>query len=106
MIDKPIQCDPLTPAEEERLKVLIEECADLTRAASKALRFGWAPVSVRDGMVFGNRQAVAEQVGNLRAAITIIYDADFIDFWRVVDEAERAKTERLKRYTYHQGTEA
>lgn len=54
-------------AERERLAILIEECAELQKAAAKVLRHGWKAED--KGIEYNNRSDVQTEAGDVRAAM-------------------------------------
>ncbi len=86
----------LTPAEAERLYILMEECAEVTKECAKILRFGYAPA-----VGYKNREALATEIGDVLAAIDMVEMAKDVDCHDVTI-AKAAKREKLKRYTKHQ----
>ena len=63
---------PLTDYEREVLVVLMEECAEVTQAASKLIRFGKENRPEPDGR--WNTDVLAEEIGHLRYLLTMIRD--------------------------------
>lgn len=57
----------LSPAEVERLAILIEECGEVIQAASKVLRFGWRGESGQD-----NKKDLVSELGDVQAAIDLM----------------------------------
>ena len=64
---------PLTDREREILIVLMEECAEVTQAASKLLRFG---KENRPDNGVSNVETLSKEVGDLRYMLTMVRDAD------------------------------
>lgn len=58
----------LTPAEDERLAILIEECAEVIQAATKIQRHGYESTDPDSGET--NRAALERERGDLQGAIT------------------------------------
>lgn len=61
----------LTPAEHERLSILVEEMAEVIGVAGKILRFGWSPTdySVQPHVAYDNRRDLEKEIGDVRAAL-------------------------------------
>lgn len=92
----------LTPAQEELLHALQEECAEVIQAASKALIHGWAPTdrSQRPPREYDNRKDLATEVGQAMAIARLLCEAGDLDH----AEIQRAFDKRYKekRYFHHQ----
>lgn len=54
----------LSPAEIERLALLIEECSEVIKVCTKVLRHGWQPA----GEPYDNRAALEQELGDVRLA--------------------------------------
>lgn len=71
----------------ERLELLIEECSEVIKAATKVMRFGdgahhpQRPLSC-------NREELAEEIGNLEAAVTQLKRHGDVDQTVVFEAAE------------------
>lgn len=61
----------LTTAQEERLTLLIEECAEVIQAASKIKRFGY--FSNYNGGIT-NLQSLQDELGDLRLITTVMIE--------------------------------
>ena len=67
----------LSPAEAERLALLIEECAELQQAACKILRHGYGSKDPTDAWHRGNKSDLEKEMGDVQAAMDImLYNAD------------------------------
>lgn len=88
-------------SEEELLVLLIEECAEVQKAATKCLRFGFRANHIPEYGV--NSEVLAREMGELHAVANALYGAYFrpmdCDAWRAgfVDKMERA-LEAKRRY--------
>ena len=87
-----------TLTREELLILLIEECSEVTKAATKCLRFGW---DVNHGTGYGNnRDELAKEMGELTAvrdALELDYgpcQSSFMKGW--VDKIKRAEEAKDK----------
>lgn len=91
----------LTPAEAERLALLIEECAEVIQAATKILRHGYESRNplVADGE--SNRAALATELGHLEHAVQRMCSAADVNAIDLLASAQR-KAERIARWLHHQ----
>ncbi len=89
----------LSPGEIERLAILAEECGEVAQAVGKVLRFGWEGQSPYGGRV--NRVAVEREIGNLRAIVNLMLDADDLRL-KEVQTWQRTKRVGLGKWTQYQ----
>ena len=83
--------------------ILQEECAEVTQAISKCLRFGID--NYKPGKPKTNREHLAEEIGDLIAMIELCYDNDIVDVLQV-KEAQHRKFDKLKKWsTIYEQTE-
>lgn len=83
--------------------ILQEECAEVTQAISKCLRFGID--NYKPGKPKTNREHLAEEIGDLIAMIELCYDNDIVDILQV-KEAQHRKFDKLKKWsTIYEQTE-
>lgn len=67
----------LTPAEIERLALLIEECGEVIQAATKVLRHGWDSYDpTRRGERPTNQEALAKEMGQLSFAMDLMAEKE------------------------------
>jgi hypothetical protein len=92
----------LTPAEAERLALLIEECAEVQQSATKILRHGYESVNPKlpKHLQETNRHALERELGDLMHCIKRM-GAD-LDIERINTLAESVKPETIKPYLHHQ----
>jgi NTP pyrophosphatase (non-canonical NTP hydrolase) len=90
----------LTPAEAERLAMLIEECGEVITAATKILRHGFGSHHP-DRPNIRNRQDLERELGDVFAVVTRMMAANDIDP-NACDESENAKLAKFTRFTHHQ----
>lgn len=83
---------PLTDREREILIVLMEECAEVTQAASKLLRFG---KENRPDNGVSNVDTLSKEVGDLRYMLTMVRDAD-LTIERIEIEQQQRKHDRMR----------
>jgi NTP pyrophosphatase (non-canonical NTP hydrolase) len=88
-----------TPFEDELLKILIEECAEVIQRATKAQRFGLA--EVQPGQDLSNAQRLAQEIGDVKCMVDRLIHYRLILSGHVVD-AQAAKGKKLHRYMQHQ----
>ncbi len=65
----------LTPEQLERLALLAEECAEVIKAVMKIQRHGYESRNPTIAYSLSNRQALAQEIGHVRAAISLLCDA-------------------------------
>ena len=88
---------------DEIMYILQEECAEVTQAISKCLRFGID--NYKPGKPKTNREHLAEEIGDLIAMIELCYDNDIVDPLQV-KEAQHRKFDKLKKWsTIYEQTE-
>jgi NTP pyrophosphatase (non-canonical NTP hydrolase) len=96
--------DPgLTPAEIERLDLLVEECSEVIKAAQKIKRFGYW--STHGGSHPPNVKEFVEECGDVLAILTLMRvagDAEYEINMETLDEARRNKLERMVPYVRFQ----
>ena len=83
---------PLTEREREVLIVLMEECAEVTQAASKLLRFG--KENRPDGGV-PNTEVLSDEAGHLKYMLTMARDLGLIDT-DIESKAQMRKHDRMR----------
>lgn len=81
----------ITPAEYERLALLIEEASEVQKAAAKIMRHGWES-RWPDARAKSNRDRLAIEVGHLQHALRLMLRAGDIVGGRVM-ASDRAKTD-------------
>ena len=85
----------LVPSHRELLTVLIEECSEVQKCATKALRFGY--LGIEPGQSFNNYERITEEVGDLMGVIDLAIDKGLIDGAQI-DRLVRNKREKLSLY--------
>lgn len=65
--------NPVSPAEAERLTILIEECSEVIKEATKILRHGY--LAHDKGITYDNRFALETEIGDTLNAIDMMYEA-------------------------------
>lgn len=68
----------LTPAEQERLAVLLEEMGEAVQVIGKILRHGWTPTdyAAQPPRPYDNRADLERELGDVRAAMIRLCSAD------------------------------
>ena len=89
----------LTPAEAERLALLAEEAAEVIQVIGKVLRHGYRSVHPNGGP--HNRDLLADEIGDLMAALEMMQDARDLSVQRIAF-ARLDKLERCAQYMHHQ----
>ena len=82
----------------EALYILMEECAEVTRAVSKVLRFGWDAVNPMVESNQNNTQNLQEEMGDLLAMIEIVTDRYNLSTGAIQD-AKLNKINKLKKWS-------
>lgn len=91
----------LTPAETERLAILMEECAEVQQVIGKILRHGYD--SVKPSTDETNQQVLERELGDLLVAYGLIADSGDIDVESVQNQIYiKTKQHKEKKYTHHQ----
>lgn len=91
----------LTPAEDERLALLIEECAEVIQAATKIQRHGYESHHSNNDPDYTNRLDLERELGDVRAAIDLMIRAR--DVRPVsINRATAMKTEKVQQFLHHQ----
>lgn len=83
---------PLTEREREVLIVLMEECAEVTQAASKLLRFG---KENRPDNGVSNVETLSKEVGDLQYMLRMARDADLTNA-DIEAKAQLCKHDRMR----------
>ncbi len=92
-------CPPPTPYEAEVLTILIEECAEVIKCATKILRFGVG--DTQSGKEQDNKIPLSTEIGGLQYMIDLVDTVGLVDI-DTQDEAYQVKRKRLKVYMQHQ----
>ena len=84
----------------EILCITQEECAEASQAISKIFRFGWNSVHPKTGV--NNKEHLEEEIGDLLCMVDILVEKCIISDSKV-NEARKAKREKLKRWSSIEG---
>lgn len=88
----------LTPAQEERLHLLVEECGEVIQAACKVLRHGWESCHPDGGP--NNRALLERELGDLHAAEELmVCRADLNS--DLIARAREDKHEKVEQYLHY-----
>lgn len=86
----------LNDKQREVMYITQEECAEVTQAISKILRFGFDTRYPVDGL--NNREKLTEEVGDLVAMMRLLIDFGIIDY-DLMEKAAEAKMSKLKSWS-------
>lgn len=89
----------LTPAEAERLALLLEELGEAQQAIGKILRHGYESRHPDGGPT--NREALQAELGDVYAAMDMLSEAGDLNSF-AISNAMYAKKERVLKYMHHQ----
>jgi NTP pyrophosphatase (non-canonical NTP hydrolase) len=85
---------PLTDHERELLVILMEECAEVTQAASKLIRFG---KENHPDTGLCNSLVLETEIGDLSAVVSMVEEAGLTSHYAVIVAAQR-KRAKLARF--------
>ncbi len=91
----------LSAAEDERLAILSEECAEVIHAIAKIQRHGYESTNPDELRGPTNRQMLENELGDLTAAIRRVMSADDVSEARVQMRCGM-KGRSIKTYLHHQ----
>ena len=97
--DEGFMFSQLSPAQIERLALLLEELGEAQQAVGKILRHGYASRDPRNGQQ--NTGALERELGDVLYAIQLLCDAGDVN-QSLIDLAKRKKPERAEPYLHHQ----
>jgi hypothetical protein len=81
----------------ELLLILQEECAEVTQAVSKCMRFG--PDQMKPGKNRTNLNMLEEEIGDLLAMVELLTDMNIGVSTEGLTEAKKNKFEKLKKWS-------
>jgi NTP pyrophosphatase (non-canonical NTP hydrolase) len=93
----------MDPKTKEALDILQEECAEVIQAVSKISRFGLD--NLKPGKPKTNREHLEEEIGDLLAMVDILLEKGIVSKTSL-DSANKAKIEKLKKWSNIFSTEA
>lgn len=82
--------------EQEILHILMEECAEVIQAVTKANRFGYD--FIKPGTTKTNRDHLAEELGDLLAMVSLCHDFGIVEFEKVM-QAKSDKFDKLIKWS-------
>lgn len=91
----------LTPAQAELLALLAEECGECIQAIGKILRHGYGSTNPLLPGSANNADALAKEMGDVRAAMIMLCEAGPISKEQVHMQAD-VKLHNVKRWLHHQ----
>lgn len=89
----------LTPAQTERLALLLEEMGEAQQVIGKILRHGYESTHPDGGPT--NRSLLETEIGHVEQAIFLMHEAEDLDPLAVFDSVDE-KAKRVGRYLHHQ----
>lgn len=90
----------LTPAEAERLALLMEECGEVVQVIGKILRHGYESYHPADPNGPTNRELLENELGDLWFAMDFVADNDLRP--SEIARAHNEKRGKVGRYLHHQ----
>jgi len=81
----------------EVLLILQEECAEVTQAVSKCMRFG--PDQMKPGKDRTNLNMLEEEIGDLFAMVELLTDLNIGVSSEGIEQAKKNKFEKLKKWS-------
>lgn len=91
----------LSPAEAERLALLIEEAAEVQQIAAKILRHGYNSSHPEEPAI-SNRSLLERELGDLKATVHILYSYEDVSEYNV-NIYTGDKMKRVQKYLHHTG---
>ncbi len=89
----------LTPAEAERIAILMEECGEVIQACGKILRHGYESYNPFDTNKITNRVKLASELGDVAAATVAMHND--IDM-KLMSNVAAARPLKIAIFTHHQ----
>lgn len=90
----------LTPAEAERLALLLEELGETLQAIGKIQRHGYESKNPHDPSSVTNRMQLARELGDVQAAITIMTRNNDISTSEIREWYD-SKLKKINQYLHH-----
>ena len=88
----------LTEAEQERLVILAEECAEVIQAASKIKRFGLVGKPVNTTLT--NKESLEMELGDVLALVDLVKASNLGITTEGIEKARLNKMQRLSKYMH------
>lgn len=91
----------LTDGQDERLSLLLEEMGEVIQCIGKIQRHGYDSYNP---LVSGpnNREALERELGDVQAAMKLMFDAGDVDEDNGVAQYRESKLKRINRWMHHQ----
>lgn len=90
----------LTPAEHERLSLLVEECSEVIQAAGKILRHGYESKDPTDDNAPTNRSNLERELGDVSLILRIMVREGDVNSTNMSKFSDK-KAAKLQRYLHH-----
>lgn len=90
----------LTPAQAERIAMLMEEAGEIIHACGKVLRHGYESVNPDDHQSPSNRQHLNKEIRDFEAIVSMMKEAG--DLWGHQPRSVAEVVQKKLRYTHHQ----
>ena len=97
-MDQPF--NKLSPAEAERLALLMEELGEAQQIIGKILRHGYESYHPNDPMQTSNRNLLEKELGDVSVAVEMMSDKADIALDNI-EEAAKSKKVKVKKYLHH-----
>lgn len=95
----------LTPAEAERIALLMEECGEVIQICGKILRHGYDSHNPFDENKVTNRELLEKEAGDVQASLDLMIkpmNGDLPDIRQsALSEASKSKKVKLLKYLHH-----
>ena len=91
------ECKTMNEQTKELLLILQEECAEVTQAVSKCMRFG--PDQMKPGKNRTNINMLEEEIGDLFAMVELLTDMNVGVTIEGINEAKLNKFHKLKKWS-------
>ena len=96
-----IHFNQLTPAQAERLALLLEELGEAAQVVGKILRHGYESVNPFFPEDDTNRARLEKELGDVLVAIDFLIDYGDIEQW-ALDDRKRVKHHKIWEWLHHQ----
>jgi len=90
----------LSPAEAERIALLMEECGEVVQACGKILRHGY--FSCHPEGIVTNRSTLERELGDVWVAIYLMIENGDLNR-SDIDQYSKVKARNIHKYLHHQG---
>lgn len=90
----------LTPAESERLALILEELGEAQQSIGKILRHGQFEYSPFDASQITNQMNLEKEIGHVYTAVYMMAEAHDISIFKI-QESQARKLESVKMWLHH-----